>query len=337
MNHFISQKQIVCFSLMTLVLVKSLHAFPIIYTPDLDPDNFNFFVTEYLGEGVDEDFDLYFDIPIANQSVWPMSFSFNPRSLQVGSKVDLIWVGVVPPDFSMEVSATIYNSEVASDFNGTSLQNAVLMKQISYVIQSEEDIQSFKDIFQNFNMNQLKSKYTAILNNIKLSYKLVEDQLKTLPKSSEGAKGPSNAKIRKNLADLRRNQNLLFVADTTLAPKSNMEEVMDFPNLMSVMYSFNASEEVKITNAPTRPSMDYYTRFAFLEPFDSVAERIEDPRVVVSRLRIELNLELPEPFEEALDKLCNGVIFAKDFVYNNLYSAKLKEEMEEEEERRMII
>jgi hypothetical protein len=303
------------------ILIGSTLGFPVIHTPELDMDTYNFYVSEYNGKDTtSEDFDIFYDIPIENQVIWPTTLNFNHKTLKRLSTIQLMLVAVIPEDFNVKINHTVYSSQEVDDIDGDKMKSKVLVKFFNFKIQTADDIEKLGELFEEFSFKDLKNiKFKKYFDAIMRNEPILEKEIQKVPDSEEEYGPDDHYKVGNLVSSLNEAKYMLFVLQKSFSPRSNMDKLLEFPNLLNEVYQFDVNQNKSLANVPTRPILNYFTRHANMES--------DDKEPLVSRLVVSFSLGFPEEIEEKLQQFSHGIIFDKDTVMNNLYT----------EERRLLL
>lgn len=252
--------------LLAIQVCPTAKAFPTFFTPELSEEEFNLYVTMYNKQPVDRDFNRAFDIPLANQSIWPKGFDLDLESLEVGQTVNLFHVAVVPDDLDLEISSVKYASAIQAELNGTSLRGTVFLKSIQFEIGDEEDIAKLTDLFDGFDFEQLQSKHKSRMDTIFSNQAQIAHMIKELPEPIEGPNGHTNQKLARLMMQIDFAKINIFIQETEHVPSaSNMPKLAAFPSLLGIVYNFDPAEKATLMNMPQRPSFRLLRKFGFFQ------------------------------------------------------------------------
>jgi hypothetical protein len=287
----------VCVSM--LIMICPMFSYPSILTPGLSQSQYNFYVSKYYGVDSKE-VTIPFDLPAANQFIWPDDFELDLNLLKIGQIVKLNWIAVVPRNFHIEISEVKYHSEIINDINGNSLANSILSIPLEFEVTSENDANRIRDLLEDFNMEKLKSKFSKKLAKIKEYVNAIKFQFKNMPYPSEGFNGQTNQKLERYFNAIDSLKSEIYLQVSKNVPKtSNMDKLHYLPSLVNKMYKFDSTKEIKFGNIPQRPEFKMFKKFAFLYTVEkSNAGRNEvmvtgghsnDDRVIGGERNIALN------------------------------------------------
>lgn len=272
-------------------VLSTISAFPIFYTPELG-DDFNLYVSKYNNVVVNHQFKRPFDIPLANQSIWPKNFSYDASALKIGDEVELLLIAAVPDDFDIEISSTMYDSAIQAELNGSSLRATVFIKSLNFEITEESDIVNLTALFDGFDFEQIRSKYSAQINTIFNNRDKLQHLLSDLPTETEGANGPTNLKLHRLFIQMAFAKIQLFILETDFVPaETNITKLAEFPNLMGVVYDFDPTTNLSLMNFPERPKFRMAQKFGF---FRNKNETKPITRVQIIEDKIQSDKQIPE-------------------------------------------
>ena len=310
--------------LIVILLIDLTLEFPIIHTPELGDNIFNFYVSEYNGQSTNtDDFNIRYDIPIENQVIWPTTINFNTKKLKKNMTISLMWVAVIPEDFNITINHTYFTSDEIEKLQGNKLNSKVLVEFFNFKIQTKDDIDKLEELFEDFDFDKLKNiKFKRNFDSIIKNLPLFNKEVIKVPDQSEQNNLLEN-KFFELYNALEDWKHMLFVVPKSLAPKSNMDKLEDFPNLLSTLYDFDATKPINLSNFPKRTFMDY--TYEYIQMKDE-----ENGDSFSSRVFITFSLQLALDYEEVMDRIIGVNYFDRDYTLNHLYE-------HEEMERRMIL
>jgi len=172
---------------------------------------------------------------------------------------------MVPRNFHIELSEAKYHSDIVNDINGNNLANSILSIPLEFEVTSENDANRIRDLLEDFNMEELKSKFSKKIAKIKEYVRAIKFQFRNMPYPSEGFNSQTNQKLERyfNAIDSLKSEIYLQVSDNV--PKvSNMNKLKYLPSLVSKMYKFDSTKEISFSNTPQRPEFKMFKKFAFL-------------------------------------------------------------------------
>ena len=243
------------FIVILFFVQNSIKSILILYTKDTQPKNKFNFLTVTENEIDATKIQVHYEIPTSYQKIMPKGF--NTSKIEIGNTIDLLWVGILPPEFNVDIVSFKYTSPFISNINGNQLSGRIFYHTISLKIETEEDKKMISELFEGLDINQMEKVTKKILSNIKTNQMELEDMFKidNVNKLQIREVNSINEEINSFKDEIQKNLTLYLQAANKLGmPEFNIESVLKYPKLLNILYNYDVSEDFNNQNELKRPS-----------------------------------------------------------------------------------